>query len=88
MPRVGGSLLMRIPRAVRVTILLIAAAPLLRPAVAADWPRDPHGPRPVRYRSTVRAVPPVPPPVLVRGYLPRNHNIPMYNEPPRREPTW
>lgn len=79
---------MRIPRAVRVTVLLLAVAPLLRPAVAADWPRDHDRPRFVRYRSTVRPVAPVPPPVLVQGYLPRNHNIPMYNEPPRRGPVW
>ncbi|MGT2486289.1 hypothetical protein ACU4GA_10660 [Methylobacterium oryzae CBMB20] len=29
-----------------------------------------------------------PPPVLVRDYLPRNHNLPMYNEPPRVAPAW
>jgi len=26
--------------------------------------------------------------VLVRDYLPRNHNVPMYNEPPRTTPAW
>ncbi|KQS53072.1 hypothetical protein ASG32_15660 [Methylobacterium sp. Leaf361] len=51
--------------------------------------RGAHHPtrRIVRVRP-VPAVPAVPPPVLVRGYLPRNHNVPMYNEPPRREPAW
>ncbi|GLS68880.1 hypothetical protein GCM10007890_08920 [Methylobacterium tardum] len=88
MPSFGGSLPMPIPRAACIAALLLVASPLLEPAGAADWPRDRHGPRPIRDRSTVRAVPPVPPPVLVRGYLPRNHNIPMYNEPPRREPVW
>ncbi len=88
MPRFGGSLFMQYARTIRLTVLLLGAGPLLDPAVAADWPRDPHPPRSVRYRSPVPSVPAVPPPVLVRGYLPRNHNVPMYNEPPRREPAW
>ena len=79
---------MRNPRAACIAALLLVAGPLLDSAGAADWPQGRHEPRPVRYRSTVRAVPAVPPPVLVQGYLPRNHNIPMYNEPPRRAPTW
>jgi hypothetical protein len=33
-------------------------------------------------------VPVGPPPVLIRDYLPRNHNVPMYNEPPRRGAAW
>lgn len=79
---------MRNPRAIRLTVLLLGAGPLLNPAVAADWPRDTHPPRSVRYRSTVLSVPAAPPPVLVRDYLPRNLNVPMYNEPPRRAPAW
>ena len=27
-----------------------------------------------------------PPPRIIRGYLPRNHAVPMYNEPPQRFP--
>ncbi|MHB2211073.1 hypothetical protein [Methylobacterium sp. CM6257] len=79
---------MRNHRAVRITALLLAAGPTLAPAVAADWPRERHAPRIVRYRGPVRTLPAVPPPVLVQGYLPRNHNVPMYNEPPRRGPAW
>lgn len=79
---------MRIPRAARVAALLLVAGPLLDPAGAADWRQNRHRLRPARYRGMVRVVPPVPPPVLVQGYLPRDHNIPMYNEPPRRAPIW
>jgi hypothetical protein len=54
-----------------------------------------HGRPPVRRVVRVRpvpVVPSVPPPVLVRDYLPRNLGVPMYNEPPRRRtldgPAW
>ncbi|MEE7446421.1 hypothetical protein MRF4_00365 [Methylobacterium radiotolerans] len=43
---------------------------------------------PTRRIVRVRPVPAIPPPVLVRDYLPRNHNLPMYNEPPRVAPAW
>lgn len=43
---------------------------------------------PTRRVVRVRPVPAVPPPVLIRDYLPRNPNVPMYNEPPRRELVW
>ncbi|MEE7504080.1 hypothetical protein ACLBXO_09245 [Methylobacterium sp. C33D] len=43
---------------------------------------------PTRRIVRVRPVPAVPPPVLVRDYRPRNLNVPMYNEPPRRAPAW
>ncbi|MFB0488142.1 hypothetical protein ABIE45_000728 [Methylobacterium sp. OAE515] len=49
-----------------------------------------HGRHQPRHRIVYRA-PVVGPPVgavRIWGYLPRNHNIPMYNEPPRREPIW
>jgi hypothetical protein len=36
----------------------------------------------------VRPMPPVLAPVLIRDYLPRNNNVPMYNEPPRLRPAW
>jgi hypothetical protein len=70
----------------RVALLV---ALVLIPASAAARPRQ-HGPHHPRARHVVhiRPAPAVPPPVLVQGYLPRNHNIPMYNEPPRRAPTW
>ncbi len=69
------------------TAFLVAL--VLMHAPAAAWP-DGHRLRHPRTRHVVRLrpIPPVPPPVLVQGYLPRNHNIPMYNEPPRRGPVW
>ena len=48
--------------------------------------REAH--HPMRRIGRVRPLPAVPPPVLVRDYLPRNLNVPMYNEPPRRAPAW
>ncbi|ACB26307.1 hypothetical protein [Methylobacterium radiotolerans] len=48
--------------------------------------REAH--HPMRRIVRVRPLPAVPPPVLVRDYLPRNLNVPMYNEPPRRAPAW
>ena len=73
-------------RAMLATILLAALAP----APASAWPED-RGFDPPRLRRVVRVRPDLtaaPPPVIVRGYLPRNHNVPMYNEPPRRGPAW
>lgn len=72
---------------VSCTALLVGLVLIQTPAVARTrmHGQDHHR---ARHGVHVRPVPPVPPPVLVRGYLPRNHNIPMYNEPPRRAPTW
>jgi hypothetical protein len=49
-----------------------------------------HGRHQPRHRIVYRALVVGPPVGAVRiwGYLPRNHNIPMYNEPPRRGPSW
>jgi hypothetical protein len=88
MPDSGRSLPMQIYSTVRIAIQLLAASSTLAPAIAADWSGRRAEPRIVRYRNTARPGPPVPPPVLVQGYLPRNHNVPMYNEPPRRAPAW
>ena len=48
--------------------------------------REAH--HPMRRTVRVRPLPAVPPPVLVRDYLPRNLNVPMYTAPPRRAPAW
>ena len=77
---------MRARRSVALAVALLAASPVL--AGPAPWPGDRPGPRIVRHRVVVRPVPVVPPPVLVRDYLPRNHNVPLYNEPPRFAPAW
>lgn len=62
-------------------------------ATAFDLPAQPHGvrrspPRPAYHRSREagRAFgrPGYGSPALVRAYLPRNHAVPMYNEPPAR----
>ena len=68
-------------------VVLLAGLALI-PAPA--WPED-RGFAPPRLRHIVRVRPDmsaVPPTVIVRGYLPRNLNVPMYNEPPRRGPAW
>jgi len=71
------------PRASRAA-LLVGLVLVHGPASAER--RGAH--HPSRRIVRVRPVPDVPPPVLVQGYLPRNHNVPMYNEPPRRAPAW
>jgi hypothetical protein len=71
------------PRASRAA-LLVGLVLVHGPASAER--RGAH--HPSRRIVRVRPVPGVPPPVLVQGYLPRNHNVPMYNEPPRRAPAW
>ena len=78
------------PRGLRPITLGVLAGLALLPAPASAWPED-RGFGPRRLPRTVRVRPEaviVPPPVIVRGYLPRNHNVPMYNEPPRRGPAW
>jgi len=78
------------PRRLRPLTLGLLAGLALLPAPASAWPED-RGFDPPRLRRVVRVRPDlsaVPPPVIVRGYLPRNHNVPMYNEPPRRGPAW
>lgn len=77
---------MRIHRAVRIAAALLAAIPVLAPGAATAWPEDRPGARVVRHRIHVRPMPPVPPPVLVWDYRPRNLNVPMYNVPPPRGP--
>lgn len=80
---------MRIHRSVRIVVPLLLAGLALAPAPSAAWPGDGPEPHVVRHRIRVRSVPvPLAPPVIVRGYLPRNPNVPMYNEPPRRGPAW
>ena len=72
------------------TLAWVVLLAVLLPAPASAWPED-RGFDPPRLRRVVRVRPDlsaVPPPVIVRGYLPRNHNVPMYNEPPRRGPAW
>jgi hypothetical protein len=71
-------------RAGRLLLTGVALALASSPA----WPGERAEPRVVRSVVRVRPVPAVPPPVLIRDYLPRNPNVPMYNEPPRREPVW
>ena len=73
-----------------LALAMLATVLLAVPAPASAWPED-RGFAPPRLRRVVRVRPDlaaVPPPVIVRGYLPRNHNVPMYNEPPRRGPAW
>jgi hypothetical protein len=68
--------------------LAVVAGPVL---ASPAWTGDRPGRRVLRHRVLVRPVPVipvVPPPVLVRDYLPRNHNVPLYNEPPRSAPAW
>ena len=69
----------------RLTAPLLLAGLILAPE--PSMARHGHPPRLVRHRIRERPVL-VAPPVLIRDYLPRNHNVPMYNEPPRREPAW
>lgn len=86
---IGGSLSMRGRRCLALSAALLVAGPVL--ASPAAWPGDRPGRRVLRHRVVVRPapiVPVVPPPVLVRDYLPRNHNVPLYNEPPRPTPAW
>jgi len=80
---------MRGRRCLGAAAALLVAGPVLASPVA--WPGDRPEPRVIRHRVRLRpvpVVPVVPPPVLVRDYLPRNHNVPMYNEPPRSTPAW
>jgi hypothetical protein len=70
--------------------LVCASAFLASPSLAEGY-------RPIPARACApapcRRPPPPPgygygPPVVVQGYLPRNHALPMYNEPPARPPAW
>lgn len=57
-------------------------------ASASAWPED-RGPvqhHRQHHRPARPTAGPPPPPAIVSGYLPRNNNVPMYNEPPRRGP--
>ena len=81
---------MRGRRRLALAVALLAAGPVL--ASPAAWPGDRTEVRVIRHHRVrirpVPVVPVVPPPVLVRDYLPRNHNVPLYNEPPRYGPAW
>ena len=78
-------------RFLRLAAPLLLAGLVLAPEPSAAVHRHGHrhAPRVVRHhRIRLHPVPVAPPPVLIRDYLPRNHNVPMYNEPPRRGPAW
>ncbi len=80
------SLLTRALSAGFVGASILLASPTWAEGYRAGPPR-PCAPAPCR------RPPPPPgfgygPPALVSGYLPRNHNLPMYNEPPAHPPTW
>jgi hypothetical protein len=86
---------MRTHRFLRLAAPLLLAGLVLAPEPSAAGHRHGHGhghghaPRVIRHhRVRLDPVPVAPPPVLIRDYLPRNHNVPMYNEPPRRGPAW
>ncbi len=64
----------------------LAAAP---ETAAGEDPFAVSAPHPVRRHRDARAAAPpraFPPVAIVSGYLPRNNNVPMYNEPPSRGP--
>lgn len=71
---------------------LVCAPALIVAPVGAEGYR-PGPPRPCD-PAPCRRPPPPPgfghgrPPVIVQGYLPRTHALPMYNEPPARPPAW
>jgi len=67
----------------RFALVPVAFCTMSSPAWAFD---DAFG-QPVPYRERVvirRSVRPAPPSAVFSGYLPRNHAVPLYNEPPRR----
>ncbi len=79
------------PHPSRVRRLTLAALALMATVGPASAFEDAFG-APAPYRTRVihrpvrvyhRPIRVLPPPVIVNGYLPRNHNVPMYNEPPR-----
>lgn len=68
------------------------AAALLAPVAPAMAQGYGPPPRPCA-PAPCRRPPPPPgfgygPPAIVSGYLLRNNNLPMYNEPPARRPAW
>ena len=80
----------RSPLAPAVLALIGWTLILLLPAAAQMGPLRPCGPPPCRaLPPQARPVSPYgPPPVIVQGYLPRNHALPIYNEPPARAPAY
>ncbi len=56
---------------------------------ASAWPDDRGPVQPPRHhhRPAYPTAGPLPQPAIVSGYLPRNNNLPMYNEPPPRGPA-
>ena len=75
---------------VSVVVGLSAGLASATQAVAGEDPFGVSAPRPVRHHRHARpdAPPAYPRAAIVSGYLPRNNNVPMYNEPPRRGPAW
>ncbi|AWN35659.1 hypothetical protein [Methylobacterium radiodurans] len=61
-----------------------------RPVLAEGYgvPPRPCAPAPCRRPPPPPGLRYGPPPAIVSGYLPRNNNLPMYNEPPARPPSW
>ena len=69
-------------------VLILAALVGLAPVPSSAWPADPGtAPPRGRHPANTRPAPGVPQGAIVSGYLPRNHNVPMYNEPPRLGPA-
>lgn len=68
--------------------ILLAGFVLVHAPASAGFEGRGGVPVPARRLVRIRPAPAGPPPVLIRDYLPRNHNVPMYNEPPRGGPIW
>lgn len=70
-------------RALGLPLLAILLGAGLTPAQAQDDAFSDAPPRHVRvYRRPVAPPPYAAPPAIVSGFLPRNHGVPLYNEPP------
>lgn len=72
-----------------LSAVVVAGLASAAPAVAGEDPFGASAPRALRHHRHARpeAPPPAPRAAIVSGYLPRNNNLPMYNEPPRRGPA-
>jgi hypothetical protein len=77
-------------RSARISALGCLAATMgwLVPAPAAAWPQEAEVAPRTRHHLRPQPLPAPGRAAIVSGYLPRNHNVPMYNEPPRRPPSW
>ncbi len=70
-------------QALGLPLLAILLCGGLTPAVAQEDAFSDAPPRHVRiYRRPAASLPYAGPPAIVSGYLPRNHAVPLYNEPP------